>query len=127
QEAVMSGSHGHPPRPIRDAAPQPGGPPGPDQVARWAELIADGRDEFPADLDQLDRTALLAAVRRRLRERLIRLVARAVAARIYREARAGLEVPTDGSKDLRPPSAVPDRDVRPHVRPEPEPTLAGPR
>ncbi len=55
-----------------------------DQIARWADRIADGRDEFPADLVEPDRSALADAVRLRLRDRLVRLVARAIAARLAR-------------------------------------------
>jgi hypothetical protein len=53
-----------------------------DQIARWADRIADGRDEFPADLPEPDRSTLAEAVRVRLRDRLIRLVARAIAGRV---------------------------------------------
>jgi hypothetical protein len=45
----------------------------------WAELIADGRDQFPAGLPPPDRDRLLAEVRRRRRERLVRHIARAIA------------------------------------------------
>lgn len=55
-----------------------------DQIARWADRIADGRDEFPTDLAEPDRSALADAVRLRLRDRLITLVARAIAARAAR-------------------------------------------
>jgi hypothetical protein len=53
-----------------------------DQIARWADRIADGRDEFPTDLPEPDRSTLAEAVRVRLRDRLIRLVARAIAGRL---------------------------------------------
>jgi hypothetical protein len=53
-----------------------------DQIARWSERITDGRDEFPADLGEPDRTALAEAIRVRLRDRLVRLVARAIAGRV---------------------------------------------
>lgn len=53
-----------------------------DQVAKWAERIAEGRDEIPADLADPDRTALAEAVHGRLRDRLIRHVARAIAERL---------------------------------------------
>jgi hypothetical protein len=53
-----------------------------DQIARWADRIADGRDEFPTDLAEPDRSALAEAVRLRLRERLFQFVARAIAGRI---------------------------------------------
>ncbi len=55
-----------------------------EQIARWADRIADGRDEFPADLGGPDRAALADAVRGRLRDRLVRLVARAIAVRLAR-------------------------------------------
>ena len=50
-----------------------------EQVQRWAELIADGRDSFPADLAPPDRDRLLAEVRRRRRDRLVLHIARAIA------------------------------------------------
>jgi len=50
-----------------------------DQVQRWAELIAVGRDAFPVDLPPPDRDSLLAAVRRRRRDRLVLHIARAIA------------------------------------------------
>jgi hypothetical protein len=59
----------------------------PEQIDRWAALIADGRDNFPGDLPSPDRDVLLAAVRQQLRGRLIRLIARAIAARLYRRIR----------------------------------------
>jgi len=55
-----------------------------EQIARWAERIADGRDEFPADLGEPDRSVLADAVRVRLRDRLVRHVARAIAGRLAR-------------------------------------------
>jgi hypothetical protein len=42
-------------------------------------LIADGRDQFPADLLPPDRDRLLAEVRRRRRQRLVQHIARAIA------------------------------------------------
>jgi hypothetical protein len=62
-----------------------------DQIDRWAERIAAGRDVFPADLADPDRTSLAAAVRIRLRDRLVRLVARSVAERLLRGDRATQE------------------------------------
>lgn len=56
------------------------------QVARWAELIADGRDEFPTSLSQPAHERLLREVRRRLRARLVQFVARAIAAQLHRDA-----------------------------------------
>ncbi|WP_149111520.1 hypothetical protein [Limnoglobus roseus] len=55
-----------------------------EQLARWADRIADGRDAFPADPADADRTRLADAVRRRLRDRFIHHVARAIAARVAR-------------------------------------------
>jgi predicted RNA-binding Zn ribbon-like protein len=71
---------------VRPPRPAPVTPTGltPDQIARWAERIADGRDEFPADVADPDRSALAAAVRGRLRDRLVRHVARAIAGRLAR-------------------------------------------
>jgi len=64
-----------------------------DQIDRWADLIADGRDAFPKGLPAPDHERLLGAVRERLRGRLVRLIARAIAARLYRRARPGTEGP----------------------------------
>jgi len=50
-----------------------------DQVRRWASLIASGETEFPADLASADRELLLRESRKRLRVRLVRLIARAIA------------------------------------------------
>lgn len=50
-----------------------------DQIQRWAELIADGGDRFPANLPRADQNRLAAEVRRRRRERLIRHIARVIA------------------------------------------------
>lgn len=46
---------------------------------RLADLIADGRLPFPTDAHAPDRDRLLTLVRARLRDRLLALVARAVA------------------------------------------------
>lgn len=69
-------------RPARD--PEPAADLTSEQITRWADRIADGRDEFPADLGEPDRSALADAVRVRLRDRLVRLVARAIAGRLAR-------------------------------------------
>jgi len=66
-----------------------------DQVGRWADLIADSRDGFPDNLPPPDRERLLAAVRVRLRGRLVRHIARAIAARLRRPARLDTENSTD--------------------------------
>jgi hypothetical protein len=57
-----------------------------DQLERWAQLIADGRGEFPTGLATHDHDPLLAAVRRRLRDRMVRHTARAIAARLRHDA-----------------------------------------
>jgi hypothetical protein len=84
------------PRPAPAPAPSPGvAPPSTltdEQVGRWADLIADGRGTLPDDLPPPDRARLLAAVRQRLRGRMVRLVARAVAARLRRPGPADTEV-----------------------------------
>jgi hypothetical protein len=51
----------------------------PEQIERWAELIADGSDAFPADLPPPDQDRLLSAVQRRRRDRLVLHIARAIA------------------------------------------------
>ena len=55
-----------------------------DQVDRWADLIADGKHDFPADVSPVDRNRLADVVRERLRRRLVQLIARAIAARLHR-------------------------------------------
>ena len=57
-----------------------------EQLRRWAALIADGRGEFPADMQPPDRDRLLGEVRQQLRVRLVHLIARAVAQKLHREA-----------------------------------------
>jgi hypothetical protein len=59
----------------------------PEQLKLWAELIADGYDHFPVDLAPSDRMRLLAEVRRRRRERLVRHIARAIALDLRGNAR----------------------------------------
>ena len=53
-----------------------------EQLARWADRIADGRDDFPSALAKSDRDQLAELVRERLRNRLIRHISRAVANRL---------------------------------------------
>jgi hypothetical protein len=55
-----------------------------DQVACWADLIADGQDTFPTDLTPQDHDRLLTQVRSRLRARLARFVVRQIASDIKR-------------------------------------------
>lgn len=86
------------PRSQRNPTSPPAAPTGglsDDQVARWADLIADGRGDLPDDLSPEDRQRLLAAVRQRLRDRLVRLIARAIAWRLRRQGRPDAEDPTD--------------------------------
>jgi hypothetical protein len=71
-----------------------------DQVARWADLIADGRGDLPGDLSPGDRPRLLAAVRQRLRDRLVRLVARAIAERLHRQGGHGKKDSTDARTNV---------------------------
>lgn len=72
-------------RPVSDGSWPPSGL-APEQIDRWADRIAGGGDAFPADLADPDRTQLAEAVRRRLRDRLVRLVAGAVAWDLARPA-----------------------------------------
>ena len=58
----------------------------PEQLGRLAQLVADGRSEFPMELEQVDRDRLVVEVRHRLRKRLFRLIARALASQWHREA-----------------------------------------
>ena len=76
----------------REHVPGPHGPLTPDQVMRWARLIAAGADEFPLDLPPADQQRLAGAVRGLLRERLMDLVADAIARDLVR-ARRDTEVP----------------------------------
>jgi hypothetical protein len=50
-----------------------------ESLNRRAEMIADGRLPFPTEAHHLERDRLLALVRGQLRERLLTLLARAVA------------------------------------------------
>ena len=63
----------------------------PEQADRWADVIAEGRDDFPDDLSSPSRERLLAAVRERLRGRLVRHIARAIAARLRLQAQSETE------------------------------------
>ena len=55
-----------------------------EQARRWALLVADGKDEIPADLPPADRQRLVVEVRRALRDRLMDLVAHAIALDLMR-------------------------------------------
>ncbi len=61
----------------------------PEQIQRWARLIAEGRGELPAELDAASRDLLVDEVRRLLKARLIRFVARVIAADIQRRGSPG--------------------------------------
>jgi len=76
------------------------GPLTPDQIQRWAALIADGAGEFPQELPAPDRDRLVGEVRRRLRARLITLVARAIAQDLYRRKRGRDDGATGEGRDL---------------------------
>ena len=67
------------------------GPLAPDQIQRWAALIADGACELPQELPVPDRHRLINEIRRQLRARLITLVARAIAQDLYRRERRQLD------------------------------------
>jgi hypothetical protein len=56
-----------------------------EQLRRWAALIAKGDTEFPEDLDEIDRDLLHGHCRVLLRNRLVHLVARAIALDIRRD------------------------------------------
>jgi hypothetical protein len=56
------------------------------QVASWAELIAEGRGDFPVDLTSPEQDRLLAEVRSRLQGRLVHHIARAIAAWVQSDA-----------------------------------------
>jgi hypothetical protein len=85
-------------RPSIRPIPEPDTPPAPepspparggqslDQVRLWADLIADGRSGFPADLPPPERDRLAAEVRRRLRDRLLRFLGRQIARDLGRDS-----------------------------------------
>jgi hypothetical protein len=69
-------------RPLKDQAtalPPLARPLTAEQIQRWAELIANGDDQFPRNLLSCDRDQLAAEVRHRRRERLMVHIARAIA------------------------------------------------
>jgi hypothetical protein len=88
QRGNESGLAGDRPAPAPGPGPTPASALDDDQICRWADRIAEGRDGMPDDLPPPDRDRLAAEVWRRLRDRLIRHVARAIAAQIRREAAA---------------------------------------
>jgi len=51
----------------------------PDQLNRWAELVAGGEVSFPDHLHNEDRALLVEEVQRRRRSRLVHSIARAIA------------------------------------------------
>lgn len=51
-----------------------------EQISKWAEMIAEGRDSFPDGLTAEEAKNLENAVRRRLRSRFLHLAAKAIAA-----------------------------------------------
>lgn len=53
-----------------------------EQVGLWARLVAEGRGEISERLSAADRRRVEAEVRSRLRDSLLRLIARAIAADI---------------------------------------------
>ena len=50
-----------------------------DQIERLAEMIADGRSAMPMELQPADLERVEEATRRRLRDRLVRIIVRALA------------------------------------------------
>src|SRR5688572_26679925 len=63
------------------------------QIERLAEVIADGRSDFPDDLAAGDLDRLRPLVRRHLRQRLVHHIARAIAAALRGEGGPGTEEP----------------------------------
>jgi hypothetical protein len=57
----------------------------PEQLARLADWITDGQSAFPIDLNDSDHALLTQLVRKRLRVRLIRHIARAIASWLRRK------------------------------------------
>lgn len=72
----------------------------PDQLDRWAGLIAAGQDEFPENLAAADRERLAEIVRHRLTDRLIRYIAQAIAAELNRGKQANLECSSHATNEL---------------------------
>jgi UDP:flavonoid glycosyltransferase YjiC (YdhE family) len=77
---------GRQPGPRSSAAPTVSGPLTPDQLARWAEVIADGECGLPRGLNKAQEQQLRDLVRRRLRQRLVQFIARQIARDIQRTA-----------------------------------------
>jgi hypothetical protein len=57
-----------------------------DQIGRLADLIAEGHGDLPTELSPSEHDRLLVEVRRRLRDRLVHFLARAIAAQLNRDA-----------------------------------------
>ena len=76
------------PPPARDAVTplEPPDPPTTERLDRLADLVADGEVDFPAGLGPADAARLTVLVRRRLRDRLVRYIARQIALDIHRAA-----------------------------------------
>jgi len=86
----------------------------PEQLARLADWIADGRDAFPSDLNDSDHALLTELVRKRLRVRLIRHIARAIASWLGRKRN------DHDSASFQSVVGPRLRDVRPHEQQETE-------
>jgi hypothetical protein len=57
----------------------------PEQLTRWAHLVADGREAMPAGLTPAQHAEMLRQVRRLRRRRLVRYIARQVALDLHRD------------------------------------------
>ena len=83
------------PRPAPEPSASPTSSLTENQLNRWADLIADGRDTLPDDLPPFDRERLRVAVGHRVRGRMVRLIAQAIAVRLSRPDNADRKVKTD--------------------------------
>jgi hypothetical protein len=77
-------STAHQPQPPVAAVAAPTEPLSEDQLARWADLIAAGRAEFPDGLAATQMAHLGSQVRERCRARLVHWIARTVALDLHR-------------------------------------------
>jgi hypothetical protein len=59
-----------------------------EQLARWAQLVADGQEAFPDEHSSLQRQQMLEQVRTRRRARLVNYICQQVARDIHRGAAA---------------------------------------